>query len=60
MVEKDKNVILDADALWWLKEKRALVIMVSMYSKSGNNVVLTPNVIEFTRLWNTYFPDYKE
>lgn len=60
MGDKDKNVVLDADALWWLKEKRALTIMMSMYSKSGNNVVLTPNVIEFTRLWDTYFPNEKE
>jgi ATP-dependent NAD(P)H-hydrate dehydratase len=60
MVEKDKSVVLDADALWWLKEKRALVIMVSMYAKSGNSVVLTPNVIEFTRLWETYFANEKE
>ena len=56
MIEKDKNVVLDADALWWLKEKRALVIMCSYYSNSGKNIILTPNVIEFKRLWDTYFP----
>jgi ATP-dependent NAD(P)H-hydrate dehydratase len=56
MVDEGKNLVLDADALWWLKEKRALVIMVSYYCKSGNKVVLTPNSIEFSRLWNMYFP----
>ena len=49
---KKANLILDADSLWFLKEKedlRAKLKEVAM----RQTVILTPNLIEFKRLWES-------
>ena len=46
------NLILDADALWFLKENEDLRAKLKEIAMR-QTVILTPNLIEFKRLWDS-------
>ena len=47
---KNLNLILDADALWFVANNKE----ISEQLKQLNNVILTPNLIEFKRLQDSF------
>ena len=49
---KKVNLILDADALWFLKESEELRAKLKEIAMR-QTVILTPNLIEFKRLWES-------
>ena len=53
---KNYTVVLDADALWFLQEKNnsdsdEIASWAAEMSTKGHTLILTPNLIEFSRLW---------
>ena len=48
---KKLNVLFDADALWFITQNEMLRADVKWIAARGR-VILTPNLIEFKRLWD--------
>lgn len=46
-------IVLDADALWFIAQNKHLSELITKFPEG--QIILTPNVIEFQRIWKAYF-----
>ncbi len=56
----DKPLLIDADGLNLLAERSSLQEMLAMQTQAGRAVVLTPHVMELSRLLKTGVPEIKK
>ena len=57
---KQTSFVFDADALWYLANDVQIKELVMKLQSSSGNVVLTPNLIEFKRMYGGEVPTVNE
>jgi ATP-dependent NAD(P)H-hydrate dehydratase len=51
----DVNLVGDADFLWYLSNSKKSAALLEQVKKMGKRAILTPNKVEFDRLWKSQF-----
>jgi ATP-dependent NAD(P)H-hydrate dehydratase len=51
------NYVFDADALWYIATQPSIKECVTTLQTQSNSVILTPNLIEFKRIWEATHKD---